>query len=192
MAESKSTKKSTNPLVFVGIGCLVLLVLLGIGSTVVFKFFAGKIGSGLVEKAIEQKTGMKADIKDLENGKMTFTDSKTGAKVDVGLNEIPDSFPKDFPLYKDAKVTSSLSGAAAGKNNGFWLTMSTSDAASDVVAFYKTELAKKGWTIESTYTANEMTNQAVSKGDWKGSFSVGRSSSDSETQIIIILGQEEE
>src|SRR3989344_3507920 len=97
-----SGKKKVNPLVFVGIGCLVLLVLLGVGSTIVTKFFAKQIGTGLVEKAIESKTGVKTNIEDLEKGKMTFTDEKTGAKVDIGTNEVPDTFPKDFPLYPGA------------------------------------------------------------------------------------------
>ncbi len=195
MAEKKeekaAAKKSTNPLVFVGIGCLVLLVLFGIGSTFVMKFFAKKIGTGLVEKAIESKTGVKTDIQDLEKGKMTFTDSKTGAKVDIGANSVPDTFPKDFPIYPGSKVTSSLSGAQAGKSNGFWLTMTTPDGSESVVSFYKNELTKNGWTVDSTFTANDMTTQGVSKDTWKGSLSMGKSSSDSETQIVIILGQEE-
>lgn len=190
--EEKSTaKKSTNPLVFVGIGCLVLLVLLGIGSTIVMKFFANKIGTGIVEKAIESKTGVKTNIQDLEKGKMTFTDSKTGAKVDIGSNSVPDTFPKDFPLYPGAKVTSSLSGAQAGKSNGFWLTMTTPDTSEQVIAFYKTELEKNGWSVDSVFNANGMNTQGISKGTWKGSLSMGRSSSDSETQIVIILGEDE-
>lgn len=190
MAEKTSEKKKTNPLVFVGIGCLVLLVLLGLGSAIVMKFFANKIGSGLVEKAIESKTGVKTNIEDLESGKVTFTDSKTGSEVRIGTNEVPDSFPKDFPLYKNAKVTSSLAGSQAGNSNGFWLTLSTPDTKDAVLAFYKTELAKNGWSIDSTFTANDMTTQSVKKGTMKGTVAVGKSSSDEETQIAIILGEE--
>lgn len=177
---------------FVGIGCFVLLVLFGLGTTIVTKFFAKKIGTGLVEKAIESKTGVKTNIEDLEKGKMTFTDEKTGTKVDIGSNTVPETFPKDFPLYPDAKVTSSLSGAQAGKSNGFWLTMSTPAAPDMVTSFYKTELTKNGWTVESTFTANAMTNQTVKKNTLNGSLSIGKSSSDNETQIVIILGSENE
>ncbi len=191
MAEEQKGKKSTNPLVFVGIGCLVLLVLLGIGGSIVMKFFGGTLGKSAVEKAIESQTGVKTNIEDLEKGKMTFTDEKTGAKVDIGSNQVPDTFPKDFPLYQGAKVTSSLSGAQAGKSNGFWMTMSSSDSADKVKDFYKTELIKSGWTVEATFTANDMTNQTVKKGTWTGSLSVGKSSEDAETQIVIILGQDE-
>lgn len=192
MSKSKNeSKKSTNPLVFVGIGCLVLLVLFGIGTTIVMKFFAKTIGKNMVEKVIENKTGVKTNISDLEKGKMTFTDEKTGAKVNIGTGELPDTFPKEFPLYPGYTVTSSLSGDASGKSNGFWLTLSTQDSSEKVVSFYKTELVKNGWTIESTFTANDMTTQAVSRGTWKGSLSMGVSSAKEDTQIVIILGQDE-
>lgn len=192
MTQSKNvSKKSTNPLVYVGLGCLVLVVLLGIGGTIVAKFFAKSIGENIVEKAIESKTGVKANISDLEKGKMTFTDSKTGAKVNIGTGEIPETFPKEFPLYPGYRVTSSLSGDASGKSNGFWLTLSTSDSSDKVVSFYKTELVKNGWTLDSTFTANDMTTQAVSRGTWKGSLSIGKSSAEEDTQIVIILGQDE-
>lgn len=181
-------KKSTNPLVFVGVGCLVLLVLLGVGSAFAMKFFANTVGKNLVEKAIESKTGVKTNISDLEDGKMTFTDSKTGAKVNIGSGEVPDTFPKDFPLYPGAKVTSSLSGAQTGEGSGFWLTLSTADALDKVSDFYKKELADKGWTTQSSFSANDTTTQGIKKGSWQGSLSVGKS--DSETQIIIILGEE--
>lgn len=189
---TESVKKGTNPLVFVGVGCLVLLVLLGVGSALAFKFFAKSIGTGMVEKALEAKTGVKTDITDFENGKMTFTDSKTGTQVNIGTGEIPSSFPKDFPVYPGAKVTSSLSGANAGKNNGYWLTFETDDAANTVAEFYKTTFAKNGWTVESTFTADGTTTQAVKKNDWKGSLSLAKGDSGEKTQIIVILGQEQE
>lgn len=186
MAEEKKTeKKQTSPLVYIGIGCLVLLILIGVGSTIFFKFFAKKA----IEGVIENKTGV--DISDVEKGKMTFTDSKTGAKVDIGSGTVPDTFPKDFPLYKGAKVTSSLSGAESGKNNGFWLTMSTPDSVDKVSAFYKTELAKNGWTIEATYTASGTTTETISKSGWSGSLAISSDTGSKETQIVIILGQEE-
>ncbi|MBI5019213.1 hypothetical protein HZB58_02995 [Candidatus Gottesmanbacteria bacterium] len=181
-------KKTTNPLVFVGVGCLVLLVLLGVGSALAMKFFANTVGKNLVEKAIESKTGVKTNISDLENGKMTFTDSKTGAKVNIGSGEVPDTFPKDFPLYPGAKVTSSLSGAESGEGSGFWLTLATPDALDKVTAYYKKELAASGWNTESTFSANDTTTQGIKKGDWQGSLSIGKS--DDETQIVIILGED--
>lgn len=137
MAVTTTQKKGTNPLVIVGIGCLVLLVVIGVVSSIAIKFFAKRIGTGLLQNAIESKTGVKTNLQDIANGKMSFTDEKTGAKMDIGSGKIPDTFPKDFPLYPGVKVTSVLSGAQQGKSSGYWLTLSTADSMDKVAAFIK-------------------------------------------------------
>jgi hypothetical protein len=188
MTEAASGKKKANPLVFVGIGCLVLLALFGIGTTIVMKFFAQKVGVGLLQGAIESKTGIKTNIKDLEQGKMTFTDPKTGSTVDIGSGKIPDSFPKDFPMYPGAKVTSVMSGSEKGENNGFWLTLATPDSLEKVDAYYESNLKSNGWEIASNYSAGETTTRAVKKNTYSGSVAATRAADSQETQIIIILG----
>lgn len=190
MTEEKIVKKKVNPLLVVGIGCLVLLVLAGIGSAIVMKFFAAKIAGGVVGKVIENKTGVKTNIEDLQKGKMTFTDSKTGTTVDVGSGSIPDNFPKDFPIYPASKVTSSLSGGQTEKSNGFWLTLSSSDSLDAVREFYKTSFTSNGWAVEASYTAGGTMTQTVKKGSMSGSVSIVREEGSSETQIIIVLGEQ--
>lgn len=175
-------------MVFVGVGCLVLIVLIGIGTTVFVRFFA----KSAIQGVIENKTGIKTNISDLEKGNVTFTDTKTGAKVDIGSVKVPDEFPKDFPLYPGAKVTSAMSGTEAGNNKRFWLTMTTPDIQEKVDAFYKAQLAGNGWTISTTYTAGGTTSETVEKGQWTGSLAVSPDTSSKETQIVIILGQQEQ
>lgn len=177
---------------FVGIGCLILIVVGGLLSVIVGKFFAKKISVGLLQTAIEQKTGVKTNLQDAEKGKMTFTDTKTGTKVDIGSGKLPDNFPKDFPLYPGAKVVSAMSGNESGKSNEFWLTMSTGDSVDKVAAFYKTKLASGKWTISTTYTAGGTITQGVEKGQWSGSLSISEDTSTKETQIVIILNQQDE
>lgn len=175
MAKTKSETKKTNLLVFVGIGCLVLIVVVGLVVSAGIKFVTNRAG---------------VKIKDLAKGNVTYTDTKTGTKVDIGGNKVPDNFPKDFPLYPGAKVTSVLSGAQAGKANGFWLTMSTPDGVDKVTAHYKTQLESTGWSVQQTFTAGDTMTETVSKDVWGGSLSISKSSSDKETNIVIILGSD--
>jgi hypothetical protein len=189
--EVKSSKKKTNPLVFVGIGCLALLVLLGIGSTIFVRFFAKKVGVGLLQNAIEQKTGVKTNLQDVANGKMTFTDEKTGTKVDVGTGTIPDTFPKDFPIYPGSKVTAVLSGAQQGKSNGFWVTLTTSDSLDKVSTYYTTNLKANGWSQTASYTAGTTTTQTVSKGKLSGTVGITQNDSSKETEIVIMIGEDQ-
>ncbi len=187
MASAKSAKKQTNPLVYIGIGCAVLVVFLSILAAVIGNFVAKRFIGGI----IESKTGIKTNLKDIESGKMSFTDPKTGAKVDVGTGKIPETFPKDFPVYPGATVTSSLSGAESGKANGFWLTLSTKDSVDAVAAFYKKQFADNGWVVGSTYTSGDTSTQTVTKSTWNGSLAITSAGNSGETQIVIILGQDE-
>ncbi len=192
MAETKSTdtKKSTNPLVFIGIGCLVLLVVIGVIASFAMKFFAEKIGKGIVQNVIESKTGVKTNIQDLEKGKMTFTDSKTGTSINIGSDKIPDTFPKDFPIYAGMKLLSSMSGTEKQKNTGFWLTFSSPDSFEKVSAFYKTALPKNGWTEDAAYTAGKTSTATINKGKYSGSLSITQEENAKETNVIIMLGDD--
>ncbi len=190
MADTKSGKKGTNPLVFVGIGCLVLLVLMGVVSSIFINFFAKKVGLGALQGAIERKTGVKTNLADIEKGKLSFTDPKTGSKVDIGSGKIPETFPKDFPIYTGAKVTSVMSGSEKGKNNGFWVTLSTEDSLDKVTAFYTSKLSSNGWETTSNYSSGDTSTQTVTKGAYNGSIAITRASEAKETEIMIILGQD--
>lgn len=164
----KETKK-TNPLVFVGIGCLVLVVLMSIGTFFVGKFFASKIAGGALGKVIENKTGV---------------------SVDVGSGKMPDNFTKDFPIYTGSKVTSSLSGGEGDQGTGFWLTLTTPDTFEKVVSYYKTALPGSGWTVTSNYSSGETQTETVQKDTMSGTVSIVRESDAKETQIVIVLGEE--
>ncbi len=192
MTESKnvSTKKTTNPLIFVGIGCLVLLVILGVVTSIAMKFFAKKIGTGIVQNMIESKTGVKTNISDLEKGKMSFTDEKTGTSIDIGSNKIPESFPKDFPIYPGMKLISTMSGSEKSKGLGYWLTFTTSDESTKVQAYYKTSLSSSGWKETATYSAGDTSTTTISKGSMSGTVSVSRPDSSKETTVIVMLGDD--
>ncbi len=189
--ETKTESTAAKPLILVGLGCLVILVVIGLGVTVAMKFVAKKAGVSLLENVIEKKTGVNTDLSDLEKGKMTFTDNKTGQTVDIGSGEIPQSFPKDFPVYQGAKVTGSLSGGQAGEGNGFWLTLSTTDATNKVVDFYKEALKINGWEVQSTMAVDGATTYTVTKGKMSGSVSVSKGGDNEQagTSIVIALGE---
>jgi len=186
--DKKPEKKGANPLLFVGIGCLVLLVLLGVAGSIAVKFFSKQIGLGFLQGAIEKQTGVKTNLGDIEKGKLSFTDEKTGTKVDIGSDKLPDTFPKDFPVYPGAKVTGVLSGTEKGKSTGTWVTFTTSDSKDKVASFYKTGLSANGWIEESTFAGGDTVTQTVSKGDISGTVGITQADSDKETEILVMLG----
>lgn len=113
---------------------------------------AQKVAEKAVERAIEKETGGKAKV-NTQEGTMEL-ETKEG-KVQIGTNKLPEGFPDDIPVYKDAKITSSLKA-----EDGYSLTMNTEGDELQVIAdYYKSELEKEGW--KSVMAANSgLTGQA--------------------------------
>src|SRR3990167_8427134 len=107
-------------------------------------------------------------------GKLTFTDTKTGQTVNVGGEKLPDTFPKDFPIYPGAKVVSSVSNIQQGKGNGLLVTFTipVGQGLNKVVPFYKNGLNTSGWTITSSFDSDTFQTWAIAKGTTEGSVSI--------------------
>ena len=112
--------------------------------------------------------------------------SLTGQTVAVGGEKLPDSFPKDFPIYPGAKIVSSLS------SNGLLVTFTAPDGhgLAKVVPFYKNGLGASGWTITSSFDSDTIQTWAIAKGTTEGSVSITTSKRDPLT-IVVTLGEKE-
>jgi hypothetical protein len=192
-AEAKvdAKKKGTNPLLVVGIGCFVLLIVAGVVGSIAVKFFAKQIGLGALQSAIESKTGIKTNLSGLEEGKMTLTDKETGTTVEVGSDKLPDNFPKDFPVYPGAKVTGVLSGSEKGVSTGVWVTFETNDSKDNVSAFYKENLKANGWEETAMYATSDTVTQSVRKGNVNGTVGITQAEDGEQTEIVVMLAAEE-
>ena len=69
---------------------------------------------------------------------------------------VPGEFPKDIPIYKGAKVTK---WDTAGPIRVLFLE--AADGKEAVVAFYRKELAAKGWKIEKAFSGSPDAFQAA-------------------------------
>lgn len=98
------------PIVKTGIIIVVVLIILGTVGSLISGFILKKAGTAILNKTFEGQTGIKTNIEDIEKGKMTLTDPKTGAKIEVNTGKIPDNFPKNFPVYPGSKIAGTVSG----------------------------------------------------------------------------------
>lgn len=96
------------------------------------------------------------------DGSTTYTDSE-GNSATVGGNSYPESWPSDAPRYSNASIQYSGSSNPQTGEAGAAVVFSTSDTVAEVVAFYKQELAAKGWIIEQTAVAGGATIMAARK-----------------------------
>ena len=75
-----------------------------------------------------------------------------GGKVSVS-DKLPDSFPKDFPVYGGAKVTGSISGSNSGVD-GTAVTWDSGDSLDKVKAFYSDAFQSGKWPTNSNGEIN--------------------------------------
>ncbi len=162
----------------IGCGCFLiflLFILLGL-------IFSGVIIRKLISGAITQQTGIVQTNTD--NKGQSFTDPKTGATINLGVNKIPDSFPKDFPIYPGATVSSSQTGS------GFWLTLLSSDEVVKISTYYQGALAANAWSaIGATTSASNATSWAISKANLSGYLTIERGQNEKQTSILVVLGE---
>jgi hypothetical protein len=168
--------------IFIGcLGIFIILVILGaVFSAIIIKKFVGGV--------VTQKTGVVQTNTQNTSGQ-SYVDPKTGATISLGIDKVPDSFPKDFPIYPGATVQVSQTGnAAQSAGNGFWLTLETGDSVAQVKAFYETNLAQNGWTKEVSAGNDSEVNWAISKDSLSGYLAIANSNN--QTSIVIILGEQ--
>jgi hypothetical protein len=107
-----------------------------------------------------------------------------------GGKAIPANFPKDIPVYIDAKVTDvqppppGMPAAAAL----YVVFLETPDSKATALEFYKRELAAAGWKLENAFSGSPDAFQGM-KGDRMLSFGVLERGENTGIQIEYSLGK---
>ncbi len=84
---------------------------------------------------------------------------KDGASLDFNSGKPITDYPSDTPLYQGK----SLMDAKSEKDHARTIAMQTPDPMDKISDFYKSELASKGWKIESTMTTAQMNSFIATK-----------------------------
>lgn len=158
---------------------IIILVIIGIiiMMSVVSMFVLGWLGKKAVETVIETGTGGDVDI-DTDDGTFSIT-SDEGDEITAGVNELPDNFPNDFPVYDDAVISyTSTSG------DDMYVYWTSDDKVDKVIDFYQSELDDNGWSITNTTTSSDLASYTIEGNDYEGSVTIATDSSD-ETKTLI-------
>ncbi len=137
-AVAGSAKKKNNKtlkIVLIVVGVLVGLSLLG--TILVVLFF-----SALFHKAAKEV--------DLNEGSVTIQ-SEDGSKTTVGEGaKLAEDFPSDVPIFSP----STLVASTKTEDSSYSAVGKTSSSVADVTSYYKSEMAKQGWTTQLDSTAD--------------------------------------
>jgi hypothetical protein len=114
--------------------CMALVIGAGLGSgcDLITEKITQKVTEKAVEHTIEKETG--GDVQ-VNEGSLSFKNDK--GTVELGAKaKVPDSWPKDVPMYPGAKVT-----AAMSNDTQQVVALETADSPEQAVAFYKDKLS---------------------------------------------------
>ena len=180
--EVKTTKEKKNnksfPTLFIVIGVIALVGILGFRF--LYKGIKTRISNYLVSKSLSKQLG--GDVKIEGDGeKVSYKGKDFEFSYDAG-GELPEGFPKDFPIYKGSKLLSKWSSTAA-ENEGMSVVLETGDSVTKVSDYYKTELGKSGWTTTSTFSQDDSVVFSFEKGDKQGILGIAKA--EEKTSISI-------
>lgn len=97
----------------------------------------------VIERQIEKEMGGSADAKVSEKG-LSIKGRTESGEVEMTAGDkarIPDGFPKDVPLYKNAELKAGMK-----VEQGFSVSLATTDDVATVAEKYGTRMEKEGWT----------------------------------------------
>lgn len=120
-----------------------------IGGGIVFVLFVAVIIAGIVFTApalnFLRSNGVKVDEK---SGSVEVT-TGDGQGTFSSKAELPKNYPSDIPVYPGSEVMYSVVKDGQGSN----VTLSSSDSQQQVVSYYESQLAEKGWSKTRDQTA---------------------------------------
>jgi len=195
MQQSAAADQSNNPLANLPGGLnqkkliiiVVAVVVLGGLGMLVRGMFSRNIAENMAENAIERATGGKVDVD--YDGDDTITYKSDEGSFQAGENvSLPSDWPSDVPVMSGVKISYAGSSNPSTGAPGASVMFTTSKSASEVAAYYNSQLVDEGWTIEST--ANMGSSSVVSAK--KGERTVGLYIIESEGMTSVTIGVQNE
>lgn len=171
--EGPKKKDNTLKIVLIVVGVIVGLMII---SGILFSIFVGSI----INRAGKN---IKVD-KDGDSGSINIKTNDGQGSINYGENaKLPDGFPTDVPLYEPSTTVH----ASKTSDKQYSAGLKTNSSVSDVVAYYRSELAKQGWesTHESSYADGAILN--FKKGDRVVTLSVSNQKDEQTEKTFISI-----
>lgn len=124
---------------------------------------------------------------EVDEDRVTIETDEGQTTIAGGEGVLVDEFPKDFPLYDDARVETSTSFGSPDGRNQVYVLLSSDDSVSDVYDWYKRKLPSGGWTLTDDVKMStgdgELAQLVAESGEREAALMID--ASDGGTQIVI-------
>ena len=138
------------------------------------------VAEKMVAHAIEKEGGGKADV-NLHDGKIDIKTKDGEMSMTAGGGaKIPEDFPKDVLVVKNAKIL-----AAIKVPDGFSLSMESKDSVEKLMDQYTAEMKAQGWTTETTMNMGEQMVTSFAKDKRKAAVMIAKGGEGSQLTITV-------
>lgn len=144
-----------------------LVLVIGLVSPLLLSgcFLTDKITEKFVEEAIETGTNGDVDM-DIDGESITFGSDDGDSTWTAGEGtEIPDGFPNDVYLYKNAEIIMASSHEDEDNATVYSVTYMVDEEMSDIADKYVSEQEKNGWKQVSKTDMSDIIILSFEKGD---------------------------
>lgn len=124
------------------------------------------------EVTISHGSGDTVEIRD-KDGKVAVTASAKGVAL-------PEDFPKDMPLMKDAVVQ-----MVAGAGDNQIIMLAVGAPVAEVLAFYQENLKAQGWKIDATTNTGEGAMLNASKAGGQALVTISKNGKETAIQLTV-------
>jgi hypothetical protein len=108
---------------------------------------------------------------------------KDGATVDINTGKPITDYPSDAPLYQGK----SMMDMKSAEKHSRVVTLQSPDSIQKIADFYKNELPKNGWKVESAITSPEMSVYVAKKDSRQLTITIGGDSGGQPSSISQTL-----
>lgn len=133
--------------------CVALVIAagcLGSGCDLITEKITQKVAEKAIEHTIEKQSGGDVQV-DTSNGSVSVKSDKGTVEISGAGAKLPDTWPKDVPLYPGATITMAISN-----DKQHMLGLETADSPEQAVAFYKDKLASMKQEVAMSTPQQEM------------------------------------
>lgn len=116
------------------------------------------------KEAVERSAGVKVDEK---GNKISVTTDEGTAEVEGSKTELPEGFPKKFPVYEGAEIKNA-SKVSTPQGTSYSVQWVVGGDQGPVVAFYKKALPDNGYGVTSTVETEAHTGFVLKDGSVVG------------------------
>lgn len=136
------------PVVLIVVVILLLCCCCSIIAGAIFLYQRGSVSIPGLPNTIIPGSTPPGFFNPVPNGTGSTGDTDDDYLSDIPSAQIPSGFPSDVPIFPGAKVVFGTKDA----ETGYVVSLAAKASAAEVGAYYKAELAKKGWNITSEQT----------------------------------------